>query len=184
MTTAASTRLRTEALGLLDKRSAILDLARELSLLLRQSGIKGAVIGGIAVLLHGHVRTTKDIVFVEGSLQSLGELLVASGFTLDIEKKEFMREGIPVHLVTIEQLKRAPRRTVEIEGIMTISLEDLIEIKLRSGCSNVLRAQDLADAIGLIRHHRLTGEYARNLDKTLRPTYRRLIKELKREQPG
>ena len=152
---------------------------------MRQSGIHGAVIGGIAVLLHGHVRTTKDIdVFVEGSLQPLGELLVASGFALDAEKKEFIREGIPVHLVTIEQLKRAPRRTVEIEGIMTISLEDLIEIKLRSGSSNVLRAQDLADAIGLIRHHRLTGEYARNLDKSLRPTYRRLIKELKREGSG
>ena len=64
---------------------------------------------------------------------------------------------MPVHLVTIEQLKQAPRKTVEIEGITTVSLEDLIEIKLRSGSSNVLRAQDLADAIGLIRHHRLTA---------------------------
>ena len=71
----------------------------------------GAVIGGIAVVLHGHVRTTKDIdIFVDGSLQPLGELLIASGFTLDSGKKEFIREGIPVHLVTIEQLKRAPRK--------------------------------------------------------------------------
>ena len=185
MITAVSTRLRMEALGLLDKRSALLDIAREISQLMREGGIAGAVVGGIAVVLHGHMRTTKDIdIFVEGALQSLAELLIAKGFSLDSLKKEFVREGVPVHLVTIDQLKQPPRKTIEIEGITTISLEDLIEIKLRSGSSNVLRAQDLADAIGLIRHHRLTGEYARHLDKTLRPTYRKLIKELKREQSG
>ncbi len=185
MTTALSTRLRTEALGLLDKRSSLLDIAREISQLMREGGILGAVVGGIAVVLHGHVRTTKDIdVFVEGALQALAELLIAKGFTFDSQKKEFVREGVPIHLVTIDQLKQPPRKTVEIEGITTVSLEDLIEIKLRSGSSNVLRAQDLADAIGLIRHHRLTGEFARYLDKSLRPTYRRLIKEMKREGQG
>ncbi len=185
MTTAVSTRLRTEALDLLDKRGSLLDIARELSHLMREGGIPGAVVGGIAVVLHGHVRTTKDIdVFVEGALQALAELLIAKGFAFDSQKKEFVREGVPVHLVTIEQLKQPPRKTVEIEGITTISLEDLIEIKLRSGSSNVLRAQDLADVIGLIRHHRLTAEFARHLDKSLRPTYRRLIKEMKREARG
>jgi len=178
----AATRLRTEALGLLDKQSSILDIARELSKLMQKRGITGAVVGGIAVVLHGHVRTTKDIdVFVEGSLESLADLLIASGFSLDAQRKEFVREGVPVHLVTLDQLKEPPRKTVEIEGITTISLEDLIEMKLRSGSANLLRAQDLADAIGLIRHHRLTGEFARHLEKSLRPTYRRLIKEMKRE---
>ncbi len=169
----------------MDKRSSILDVARELSQLMREGGIAGAVVGGIAVVLHGHVRTTRDIdVFVEGALHNLADLLIARGFTLDLQKNEFVREGVPVHLVTIEQLKQPPRKTVEIEGITTVSLEDLIEIKLRSGSSNVLKAQDLADAIGLIRHHRLTAEFARHLDKSLRPTYRRLIKELKREGPS
>jgi hypothetical protein len=40
----------------------------------------------------------------------------------------------------------------------------------------------MADAIGLIRHHRLTGEFARHIEKSLRPTYRGPIKELKRER--
>ncbi|MGZ3381135.1 MAG: hypothetical protein ACXVBB_12865, partial [Isosphaeraceae bacterium] len=72
---------------------------------MRQSGIPGVVIGGIAVVLHGHVRTTRDIdVFVEQSLQPFVELLVANGFALDSQKEEFVREGVPVHLVTIEQL--------------------------------------------------------------------------------
>ncbi len=74
MTTVASTRFQTEALGLLDKRSSILDIARELSQLMRDGGIAGSVVGGIAVVLHGHVRTTRDIdVFVEGALQDLAD---------------------------------------------------------------------------------------------------------------
>ncbi|MGB0069318.1 MAG: DUF6036 family nucleotidyltransferase [Isosphaeraceae bacterium] len=72
MPTVVSFRLRNEALALLDKQGSILDVARELSQLMRQSGIPGVVIGGIAVVLHGHVRTTKDIdVFVAQSLPPL-----------------------------------------------------------------------------------------------------------------
>jgi hypothetical protein len=162
----------------LDKRGSILDIAREVSSLMRENDLRGVVVGGVSVVLHGHVRTTKDVdVFLEGPLDSLANLLTANGFAFDEERKEFVREGVSVHLVTIEQLKQAPRKTVEIEGITTVSLEDLIEIKLRSGSSNLLGAQDLADAIGLIRHHRLTAEFVRHLDESLWPTYRRIIRD-------
>lgn len=185
MSTAVSPGLRAEALGLLDKHSSLLDIARELSRLMREGGIPGAVIGGVAVVLHGHVRTTRDVdVFIEGPVEPFAKILIAGGFSLDPQKKEFVRDGVPVHLVTLEQLRRPPRETIEIEGITTVSLEDLIEIKLRSGSANLLRAQDLADAIGLIRQHRLTGAFARHLEKALRPIYRRLIKEMKREKLG
>ncbi len=181
MTSGVSSRLRDEALALLEKRGSILEVAREVSRLMRQSGIPGVIIGGIAVVLHGHVRTTRDIdVFVEHSLERSPNCWLAV-VSCSTPRKKFVRNAVPVHLVTIEQLKQPPRNTVEIEGVTTVSLEDLIEIKLRSGSSNLLRAQDLADAIGLIRHHRLTGEFARRLDKSLRPTYRKLIKELEHE---
>lgn len=52
---------REEALLILEKRGSILDIAREVSRLIRDSGVDGVVIGGVAVVLHGHVRTTKDI---------------------------------------------------------------------------------------------------------------------------
>lgn len=39
MATAVSAQLRTEALGLLDKSSSLLDIARELSRLIREAGI-------------------------------------------------------------------------------------------------------------------------------------------------
>ena len=46
---------------------------------------------------------------------------------------------------------------------------------------NMLRAQDLADVIGLIRHNRLTSEFAKHLDKSLRPTFRKLVKAIQQE---
>jgi hypothetical protein len=174
-----STRLRDEALRLLDRRGAILDLARELSDLMRRENIPGVVIGGIAVVLHGHVRSTTDIdIFVDQPLEEIARVLCAHGFEYHEARREFVRDGVPVHLVTTEQIVRAPKQPMEIDGITTVSLADLIEMKLESGSKNVLRAQDLADVIGLIRHNGLTGEFARHLHKSLRSEYRKLAKAI------
>jgi hypothetical protein len=181
-TTKRKADLREEALEMLDKRGALLDVAREVSQLMRAAGIPGVVIGGVAVVLHGHVRTTKDVdVALPPPLEPLAELLTANGFTLDKKKKEFRKYEVPVHLVLPEQIGEISDEVVEIEGISTVSLAQLINMKLRSGSENMLRAQDLADVIGLIRHHHLSGEFARHLDKNLRPAFRKLVRMIEKE---
>ena len=175
-------RLRNEALSLMEGRGSILDTAREVTALLRASGVSAAVIGGIAVVLHGHWRSTRDIDLLAGSpLEAIAGVLEAHGFRHDPARREFVRDGIPVHLVSPEQAGALVGDMVEIEGIVTVSLPDLIAMKLRSGSANLLRAQDLADVIGLIRRCRLTGEFARNLDRALRPTFRKLARAIERE---
>lgn len=177
--------LRDEALLILDNRGAVLDIAREVSRLMRAAGIPGAVIGGVAVVLHGHVRTTKDVdIFVPPPLGPLADLLTANGFAFDRARRAFVRQGPPVHLVLPEQIGPPPKEMVEMEGVTTVSLADLIGMKLRSGSADPLRAQDLADVIGLIRHHRLTGGFARHLDKALRPAFRKLARLIQREGSG
>ena len=177
-----ASNLRDEALLLLDKRGTVLDMAREVSHLMQAAGIPGVVIGGLAVVLHGHVRTTKDIdIFVPPPLEPLADLLIANGFTFDRVGKAFVKHGVPVHLVLPEQVGPPPQETVEIEGVMTVTLADLIGMKLRSGSTNLLRAQDLADVIGLIRHHRLSSSFARHLDKALRPAFRKLVRMIQQE---
>lgn len=57
------TNLRDEALLLLDKRGEVLDIAREVSRLMRAAGIPGIVIGGIAVVLHGHYTPQRTLIF-------------------------------------------------------------------------------------------------------------------------
>ena len=174
--------LRDEALLLLDKRGKVLDIAREVSRLMRTAGVPGVVIGGIAVVLHGHIRTTKDVdIFIQPPLDPLAELLTSHGFIFDPTERAFVKRGVPVHLVLPEQVGPPPKETVEIEGVTTVPLADLIGIKLRSGSTNLLRAQDLADVIGLIRHHQLTSAFARHLDKPLRPAFRKLARMIQRE---
>lgn len=170
---------------MLDKRGALLDVAREVSQLMRVTGIPGVIIGGVSVVLHGHVRTTKDVdVALAPPLEPLAELLTANGFTFDQERKEFRKYGVPVHLVLPEQFGEISGEVVEIEGISTVSLAQLINMKLRSGSENMLRAQDLADVIGLIHHHRLGVEFARHLDKNLRSAFRKLIRMIEKENSG
>jgi hypothetical protein len=174
--------LRDEALSLMEGRRAILDTAREVSAMFREAGVSAAVIDGIAVVLHGHWRSTRDIDVLAGSpLEVIAEVLLAHGFLYDRVRREFVREGIPVHLVAPEQTATSLRETIEIDGVLTVTLADLIEMKLRSGVANFLRAQDLADVIGLIRHHRLTSEFARNLERSLRPSFRKLARAIEWE---
>jgi hypothetical protein len=177
--------LREEALKLLERRGKILELARELSQLMRREAIPGVVIGGIAVLLHGHVRATEDIdVFIDQPPKDLKDLLIAEGFEFDEQRREFVRYGVPVEFVTRDLVAKPPRRTVEIDGVITIGLADLIGMKLESGSTNLLRAGDLADVIALVHHHGLGSDFARHLDKSLRPTFRALIKALRQEGGG
>jgi hypothetical protein len=90
---------------MLDRRGAVLDIARQVSQLMRTAGIPGVVIGGVAVVLHGHVRTTRDIdIFLPPPLEPFAELLTAHGYTFDRARKEFVKQGVPVQLVLPEQV--------------------------------------------------------------------------------
>jgi len=176
--------LRDEALLLLDGRGAILETARDVSRIFAEAGISAAVIGGVGVVLHGHVRTTDDVDILVQSAESAAQLLTANGFVLDPERREFVRDGVPVHLVLPDQAGTGPGATIELDGITTVSLPVLINMKLRTGSRNLLRAQDLADVIGLIRGHGLTGEFARHLDPGLRPEFRKLARAIAKERNG
>ena len=181
--TARGSKLREEALLVLDKRGAILDVAREISRLMRQAHVAGVVIGGVAVVLHGHVRTTKDVdVLTISEVEAMADLLTTHGFTFKKAERSFVKHGVAVHLVLAELVGPPPKKSIEIDGITTVTLADLLGMKLRRGSTNLLRAQDLADVIALIRHHRLTNEFAKHLEKTLRSAFRKLVRMIERER--
>jgi hypothetical protein len=123
--------------------SRILDIAREVTAVLASTGIDGAVIGGVAVVLHGYVRTTIDVdVFLPERPEEFAAALRSEGFRFDRGRREFVKGGVPVHIVTLDQLGTPPARIKDIERVRTVSLADLISMKLRSGTKSVLRAID------------------------------------------
>ena len=168
---------------MLEGRGAILNVARDVSQALSHAGIEAAVIGGVAVVLHGYVRTTVDVdLLIPEVLPSLKGVLEKAGCSFHRSRSEFRKQGVPVHLVTLQQTRTMPAGFVEIEGIRTVSLPDLIGMKLSSGLRDPLRAIDLADVIGLIRHHRLAPTFASQLPKALRAEFRKLARAIAKER--
>ena len=171
-----------EALMTLHGTGPVLETAREVSQILRAEKIEGGVIGGVAVGLHGHIRATLDVdIFVASDARKLAKALETNGFVFDHDQTQFVKRGVVVQLVTIHEVGRAPKRYSDIDGIRTVSLADLINMKLRSGRSSLVRAQDLADVVNLVRRHRLGGAFTPRIDKDLRADFRELVRALKRE---
>ena len=171
--------LRDEALLLLEGRGAILSTAREVTEVLAASGFDCAVIGGVATVLHGHVRSTSDVdVFLTQQDDRVREALQDAGFAFDAQHREFRKGAVPVHLVFPEQLSTVPTHFVQISGVRCVDLPGLVTMKLELGTTDPLRAQDIADVIGLIRANQLTGEFTAKIAKSVRSEFRKLAKAI------
>ena len=64
-----------------------------------------------------------------------------------------------------------------IEGLPVLRLSRLIEIKIACGTDNVRRMhKDFADVVELICIRKLDGTFAKYLHKSVRATYRKLVR--------
>jgi hypothetical protein len=168
---------------MLEGRGAVLETARDVSRILGENEIAGAVIGDVSVTLHGHMRATSDVdVLVPEPLAIFAEHLLAAGYEFDSAKREFVQRQVPVHLVSSAQALPSPRNFVIIDEVRTVSLGDLINLKLHSGSSSVLRSQDLADVVALIRANDLDGRFASRISKPLRASFRSLLSAVRSER--
>lgn len=129
-------------------------------------GIRHALIGGMAVGVHGHPRATKDIDFLVGSeaFESTGSIVsFRPGVPL-------AAEGVPVdsilapkeHATILDEgLAAAP----STDGVPVLAAEYLVYMKLVAG-----RRQDLADIGALVRANRVDLARARSLARALEPS--------------
>ena len=177
-------RLRDAALSLLDGGGPIMETARLASDLLGEADLPAVVVGGVSVILNGHLRTTRDVdIFVPGDLRPVADALIAAGFAHDPIRREFVRELIPVHLVAPRsgRRRRGPIRRGRRHPHRHAGRPHRHEAPQRD--HQPAPGPDLADVIGLARHHRLTGEFAARLDKSLRPAFRKIARALRDERP-
>jgi hypothetical protein len=160
---------------------------------LEKANIPYALVGGMAVNVHGYRRTTNDVDF----------LLTAEGFA------EFERRFVPKHY---DRVPRRPHRFADrknqvivdflvtglypgsgkpgpisypdpsavgtpIEGMQVIELRMLVELKLAAR-----RYQDFADVVSLIRAHQLDEAFADRLHPSVRGDYIECLEEKRREE--
>jgi len=155
---------------------------------LASKGIDYAIIGGMALVMHGYVRATQDVDLLlspEG-LEAFQRSLIGRGFVPAFPNTTRMfrdtKTGVTVKVLTTGEFPgdgkpkpvcfRDPAVVaVEMDGIKVIGLTQLIELKLASGLSARDRLKDLADVQELIRTLRLPETLAEQLDESVRDEY-------------
>ncbi len=155
---------------------------------LERNGIDYAVIGAVALNNHGYRRFTEDIdlLMTSEGLERFRETLVGLGYrpAFNGARKKFRTTGenIPVEIITTGefpgdglpkpvQFPDPSESSVMIDGVKTISLEKLIELKLSSGLTAGDRLKDLADVQELIKLKGIGEDFADRLNEYVRPKY-------------
>ncbi len=161
------------------------DVLKRLAADLDRNEIDYAVIGAVALNQHGSRRFTEDInlLLSKQGLLDFREKLIGLGYRPAFEgaKKKFRTtdENIPVEIITSGEYPGdgLPKPVefpdpsefeVVIDGVKTISLEKLIELKLTSGMTAGDRLKDLADVQELIKLKRLDENFGRKLNEFVR----------------
>ena len=155
---------------------------------LDREAIDYVVIGAVALNQHGYQRFTTDIdlLMTREGLERFTQRLVGLGYRPAFEgaRKKFRTtdENIPVEIITTGEYPGdgLPKPVafpdpadvaVVINGVKTITLEKLIELKLASGISAKDRLKDLADVQELIKLKSLGVEFASKLDEYVRDKF-------------
>lgn len=168
--------------------------ATECSRALTAAGIPHAILGGVAVCLHGYQRNTVDVDFLvrRSDSEAVRTTLVAAGCEWREKEAEFLSSGgSPVHLVMAaepagkgsEVLLPDPAdektRSV-IEGLSVLTLARLIESKLACGEADLRRThKDFADVVELIDCNGLDASFAGKLHKSVRPRFKELASRVR-----
>lgn len=177
-----------EGLAFFRGKGMLNDALRKLASDLEKNGIDYVVIGAVALNQHGYRRFTEDIdlLLTREGLDAFHEKLVGLGYRpafTDARKKfRTTGENVPVEVITTGeypgdglpkpvQFPNPNEAAIVIDGIKTLSLEKLVELKLTSGISAPDRLKDLADVQELIKIKGLDESFAEKLDEYVRTKY-------------
>src|SRR5262249_38424285 len=157
-------------------------------------GIDHAIVGGVAVCLHGYQRNTVDVDLLirPEDAEPMKSALEADGFEWEPNEKEFRSpSGVPIQCVIAGESEGPGQETkfpdpgdakaiTTVEGLPVLSLARLIQSKIACGLGNMRRThKDFADVVELIAIHQLDGSFARFLHKSVRKEFRELVKRVR-----
>lgn len=156
-------------------------------------GIDYSLIGAVALNNYGYRRFTEDIdlLLTREGLEKFQNELVGLGYRPAFEgatkKYRTTEENVTVEFITTGEFPGDgkpkpvvfpdPREvSVEIDGIKTLTLDKLIELKLASGLTAPHRLKDLADVQEVIKIKNLPAEFAEKLNPFVREKFIELQK--------
>lgn len=159
--------------------------------ILAGAGLAHALVGGVAVCLHGYQRNTVDVDLLVRRDEALRAraALESDGWVWNNEQAE-LRSPAGVVLQFLLDADKAGRdaevrlpdpgdasAVTQLEGLPVLTLARLIESKLACGQGDLRRThKDFADVVELIAVHELDGSFARHVHKSVRQAYRELVR--------
>jgi hypothetical protein len=173
------------------KRDAVHQTMRRIASRLKAEKIDYAIIGGMALSLHGYARVTEDVdlLITPAGLERIHERLVGRGYVTPFAgARKALRDtetGIKVEFITTGEFpgdgKPKPVSfpdpgdvAVDIDDLSVIALPKLIELKLASGLTAPHRLRDLADVQDLILRLELPKNLGEQLDPSVRSEFYRM----------
>ena len=164
---------------------------RRITARLNALSIDYAVVGGMALFLHGFRRFTEDvdILVTREGLARLHEALEGSGYRPLFAGSKNLRDtenGVRIEFLVAGEFpgdgKPKPvafpqpeNVTTNLDGIQMLNLAALIELKLASGMTGgIERAKDITDVVEVVRMLRLPEAMADQLNPFVRERYREI----------
>jgi hypothetical protein len=172
---------------------SVWDVAQRCDQAFAAAGLRYAIVGSVAVCLHGYRRNTVDLDLLvqRADFPAIRQALDGAGFAGDQGQREFRGiESVHIHLLFADEPAGNDRTyainfprpgehatTTVIEGLSVVTLPRLIELKLACGLGDLRRThRDLADVVELILVNDLHGDFARLLHKSIRPEFCKLVR--------
>ncbi len=168
---------------------------RRIAARLNALGIDYAVVGGMALFLHGFRRFTEDvdILVTREGLAKLHQALEGSGYRPPFAGSKNLRDtenGVRIEFLVSGEFpgdgKAKPvafpepdTAAAEQDQIQLLNIETLIELKLASGMTGgIERLKDIADVVEVIKMLRLPETIAERLNPYVGTRYRELWQEI------
>jgi hypothetical protein len=180
-----------------DQKSTVHSALREITQRLDSLQVPYAVVGGMALFLHGFMQFTDDVALLvtAGSLKTIHEELIGLGYVPLFEGSKNIRDtarGVRIEFLVTGGFpgdgKPKPvvfpdpsKSFIEVGGIRCLKLEKLIELKLASALSNPGRIRDFGDVQDLIRLLGLETEFAEQLDPSVKGKFLELWQGVKQD---
>lgn len=180
-------------------RSAVQIALHAITHRLEELGIPYAVVGGMALFLHGYRRFTEDvdILVTREGLEEIHRKLEGRGYLPLFKSSENLRDtnlGVRIEFLVTGEYPGDGRpkpvsfpdpvsEGIEINGIQVLNLDKLIELKLASGKA-AHRVRDLGDVQEMIRSLKLPLEVRDRLDPSVRDKYEELWTAIENAPPG
>lgn len=168
---------------------------RKIAAKLDELAIPYAIVGGMALVLHGQERTTVDvdILLTPQGLRDVHSALEGLGYVAPFAGSKSLRDtetGVRIEFLVSGNYpgdgKPKPVAfpepsscTTEIDGIRVVNLPKFIELKLASGLTGgAARLKDFADVVALITVLKLPETMAAALNEYVRPKFIEIWRDL------